>query len=51
MSIVLFAIIGAVLDMNGWYWFALGLYGAAKIAIWMSRLGSLMDGLEENQEE
>lgn len=48
MSIILFAIIGQALNMNGWYYFALGLYGAAKIAIWLARLGSLMDdGTEE----
>lgn len=42
MSIVLFAIIGQALDMNGWYYFALGIYGAVKIAIYMAKLGTLI---------
>lgn len=51
MSIILFIIIGKALEMNGWYYFGLGLYAAAKIAIWMSKICSLMNSLEENQED
>lgn len=50
MSIILFIIIGKALEMNGWYYFGLGLYAAAKIIIWASRVISLTNNLEENQE-
>lgn len=48
MSIILFAIIGAYLDVAWWYWLCFGIYAYIKSVVFIARLFSECNKVEED---